>query len=61
MIGVLIGIVGVFAGALVGELATAAVLALFLADLFFRMLKARRTRAIDDDTSAGLWDPDFDT
>lgn len=60
MIGALIGIVGVFAGVLMGELAAAAVLVLFLADIFFRMLQARRTRAIDDDTSARLWDPDFD-
>jgi hypothetical protein len=60
ILGVLIGIVGVFAGVFMGELAAAAVLALFLADIFFRMLRARKLRAIDERTSAGHWDPDFD-
>jgi hypothetical protein len=60
LIGALVGLVGVFAGMLMGELAAAAVLVLFMADLFFRMVRARRMQAAHADPSAQLWDPDFD-
>ena len=60
IIGALIGIVGVVAGVFLGELAAVAVLVLFLADIFVRMVRARRTRRFDAAPSASHWDPEFD-
>jgi hypothetical protein len=45
LLGALIGIVGVFAGLWLGELAALGVLVLFLADVFIRMVRARRLAA----------------
>ncbi len=60
MIGALVGLLSVFAGLLMGELAAAAVLVLFMADLFFRMLRARRLPDYDTDSTAWMWDSEFD-
>jgi hypothetical protein len=60
LIGALVGLVGVFAGMLLGELAAASVLVLFMADIFFRMVRARRIRADAFERSEDLWDPEFD-
>ena len=59
LIGALVGLVAVFAGIFLGELAALAVLMLFMADIFLRMVRARRMRA-DEDRSLRNWDPEFD-
>ena len=60
ILGALIGIVGVVAGVLLGELAAVAVLVFFLADIFVRMVRARRARVFDAAPAASHWDPEFD-
>jgi hypothetical protein len=60
MVAALLGIVSVFAGVLMGELAIAAMLVVFLGDIYVQVARARRMDSIDDDWATDLWDQDFD-
>jgi hypothetical protein len=60
MVAALLHIVSVFAGVLMGELAIAAILVVFLGDIYVRVARARRMETSDDDWATDLWDQDFD-
>ena len=60
MAAALLGIVSVFTGTLMGELAVAAIMVVFLADVYLQVARARRMESIDDDWATDLWDQDFD-
>lgn len=59
LLGILIGILGALAGVWLGEVAALAVLALFLTDIFVRLVRARRPMVREIGTM-GLADPDLD-
>ena len=60
MVAALLGLVSVFTGTLMGELAIAAIVVVFLADIYLQVARARRMESIDDDWATDLWDQDFD-
>ena len=60
MVAALLGIVSVFAGILMGELAVATIMVVFLTDVYLRVARARRMESFDDDWATDLWDQDFD-
>jgi len=60
MAAALLGVVSVFTGTLMGELAIAAIMVVFLADIYLQVARARRMESIDDDWAPDLWDQDFD-
>jgi len=60
MAAALLGVVSVFTGTLMGEIAVAAIMVVFLADIYLRVARARRMESIDDDWATDLWDQDFD-
>ena len=60
MVAALLGLVSVFVGTLMGELAIAAIVVVFLADIYLQVARARRMESIDDDWATDLWDQDFD-
>ena len=60
MVAALLGIVSVFTGILIGELAVATIMVVFLADIYLRVARARRMESFDDDWATDLWDQDFD-
>lgn len=59
LLGILVGILGALAGVWLGELAALAVLALFLADIFMRLVRARRP-VFREAGTVGIADPDID-
>ena len=60
MVAALLGFVSVFVGVLAGELAIAAIVVVFLADVYVRVARARQMDMIDDDWTTDFWDQDFD-
>jgi hypothetical protein len=60
MVAALLGIVSVFAGILMGELAIAAIMVVFLTDLFVRVVRARKMETFDDGLATERWDENFD-
>ena len=61
LIGALTGLLGLVTGLLLGEFAAAAVMVIFLTEVFVRMVRARSVQAEEAETWADpWWDPEID-
>lgn len=60
MAAALLGFVSVFTGTLMGELAVATIVVVFLVDVYIQVARARRLDIVDETWATDLWDQDFD-
>ena len=60
LLGALVGLLGVFVGMLLGELAALALLVLFFSDIFIRIRHAQAMNTYDEDPWQDDWDSEWD-